>query len=118
MTPTVEFTSECGKFKFTVDAEFFSRFRFWHQKEDRMMSFDEVVAKLSQEPVYNLMTQYNLKNYLHNENGPAILYLETGYVAFFKNGEQLSKEEGEKMVYNSDYHKFIDSFILGGEDNE
>lgn len=118
MINTVEFVSECGKFKFTVNAEFFTRHRFYHETERRLMSFDETVKRLSEENVYNLMTKYSLKNYLHNENGPAILYLETGAAAYYKFGEPLSKEEGEKMVYNHQYDNFIDDFILKENENE
>lgn len=46
---------------------------------------------------YDLMNNYDLKDYLHNAAGPAILYMNSGYEAYFINGKQLTGEDATKM---------------------
>lgn len=94
---TVTFESVCKSFRFTC-------------KEQFIKKNGEIVI---QEPVYNLMTSYKLKDYLHNPQGPAIEYLLTGTSSYWINGKSVSQADGEKMAHDYKFHTKFDSMLEG-----
>lgn len=90
---TVTFTTNCGRFQFTVKKEFLDR------------------ADVALTPVYRVVTEYNLPKYLHNTTGPATVNLETGNVEYYKDGKHLSKEEADKLINYTLFYDKMDGLI-------
>lgn len=86
------FTSGCQRYKFTVKVEFLKK---CHKPD-------------TYEP-YELMNIYHINRYLHSNVGPAIVDLVTGNEEYWINGEQLTKENSEKLKHKNEFDKkFMD----------
>lgn len=50
---------------------------------------------------YTLIHTYRIRDYLHNDSGPAILDTETGNVQYFIHGEPASEKDIHNMLFTN-----------------
>lgn len=90
MDDTFTFTTEMHQF--TIHNNFFKKEWFWGE---------ELICRTA---IYDLMSKHNMKKYLHNTMGPAIIY-PTGSVAYFNMGRALTEDEIKNVKFQQ---KFIE----------
>lgn len=83
------FISSCNSFQFTIKSKFLDRYGI-DPKTER---------------VYILMTQYNLKDYLHNQEGPAIIDLNTRQESYYIDGKFVNPNDGTKLSQKFNFNK-------------
>lgn len=95
---TYTFRTHDGLYQFTVMEDFVKKFGFIVETED----------------VYNLMTKYKLTNYLHNDDGPAILYLQPGVdqKSYWLNGKEVTEDDIPRLKHNKEFNNGLEE-ILG-----
>lgn len=92
---TKSFIANGNKYQFTVKIEFMKK------------------VDVTEWSVYELMSKFQMANYLHNSIGPAIIHLDTGHQEFWLNGKQVSEETASKMrhtiSFNNDLMDMLNS---------
>lgn len=59
---------------------------------------------------YDLFNTYNMRNYLHNLDGPAILTIE-GLRSYWINGENIPDQEAERIIHNYKFSNKMSDLI-------
>lgn len=91
---TITFNSSCGRFTFTAFTSFV-------EKHPEAIGHD----------VYDLMVRFDLKKYLHNDAGPAIIDNQSGNVDFWMNGKKVDNVTAGKIEHQQIFNKEIDKIL-------
>lgn len=91
MSSVTSFVTNCGKYKFSVKAEFYKS-----------------CPNPTEYSIYDLMTKHKVNQYFHSTSGPALTRLKDMYEEYWVDGMKVSEEEGKRMAHN---FKFNDKLM-------
>jgi hypothetical protein len=89
MNNTHTFKSVCGRFQFTIKDSFLKK------------------TNPAEHDVYDLMTQHQMAEYLHNPVGPAIVVFNTTHEEYWLNGKRLDAANAEKIKHDFQFNNKV-----------
>lgn len=91
---TKTFTSCDGFFTVTVTTEFFNN-----------------CAEYEKRDMWDLINQYDLIKYLHNETGPALIDHKSQQYEYFINGKTVSEEMIKEMQHTQKFNSKLEDLL-------
>jgi hypothetical protein len=69
------------------------------------------IEQLNEKSAFDLFKDHKLYDFIHNENGPAIVNHQNGEVNYIVNGKPATEEEIQRIKHNTDFNDRLNTEI-------
>ena len=73
--------------------------------------FQTACPNWEKEPVENIALEYNVEDYIHNIEGPAVINNNTNEVLYYINGKLMEKDEWEKERHKVIFNNKMENIV-------